>query len=143
MSGFASRWVVLRHEPVAPGDVEDDGTVREIALRRWVDAACDDYLARCHRFGALAADARHAAHRELQLPGSLRSDAASVVVSARATEVWPAACKLSVRVRASSDEVVDAACIVSLRDDTGAAVELGNDVRDELIALEHVAEHFN
>jgi hypothetical protein len=39
---------------------------------------------------------------------------------------------------------VNTSCVVSLeKEDTGTLRDLGTDVRDELIALEHAAAHFN
>jgi hypothetical protein len=35
------------------------------------------------------------------------------------------------------------ACEIRLRDATGTPAALGNGVRDELIALEHAARHYN
>ncbi|MDQ1511177.1 MAG: hypothetical protein QOG50_3021 [Actinomycetota bacterium] len=41
---------------------------------------------------------------------------------------------------AGKDDAINATCEVSLEDpETGEACELGNDVRDELIALAHAA----
>lgn len=127
-----------------PHDIDTDGTVRAATVRRWVDEACDDYLARCPRLGAVLAAPGNVTEREVRIAGGVTSDAGDVVVTARATELWPSACRLSVRVRASDAAVLDGSCIVSVRDGaSGAAVELGDDVRDELIALEHAAQHFN
>jgi hypothetical protein len=40
------------------------------------------------------------------------------------------------------DDAINAACEVSLEEpETGEAPELGDDIRDELIALEHAASH--
>jgi hypothetical protein len=144
VSGFSTRWVVRRVEPVAFGDLAPDGALQEATLRRWVDAACDDYLARCARLSELLAAPEHVAQRAVRLPGALAGATGDVVVTARATEVWPAACRLSVRVRSSDAALLDASCVVSVCDrTTGAEVALGADIRDELIALEHTAEYFN
>jgi hypothetical protein len=144
VSGFSTRWVVRRIESVALGDLEPDGTVREATVRRWIDAVCDDYLARCARLSALLDAPEHVEQRAVRLPAALTGETGDVVVTARATEVWPAACKLSVRVRSTDAGLLDASCIVSVCDrGTGAEVALGDDIRDELIALEHAAEYFN
>lgn len=68
-------------------------------------------------------------------------------MSASATEVFPTSFVISLRVRATggeSDELVNASCTVELADPaTGAGREIDNGIRDELIALEHAARHFN
>jgi acyl-CoA thioesterase FadM len=72
---------------------------------------------------------------------------ATVVVSAGVTEVFPTAFTMAFRVRSYGqvgDNVVNATCRVALENpDTGTPCELGDDVRDELIALEHAARHTN
>jgi hypothetical protein len=71
----------------------------------------------------------------------------SVTVSAGATEIWPTEFAVEVRVRTygSADDVAfSASCRVSMVDsESGEARELGDAVRDELIALAHAARHFN
>jgi len=70
-----------------------------------------------------------------------------VVVTAGVREVWPSSFAMAVRLRAvggDRDLAVNATCILRLVDPTtGEPRELGAEVRDELIALEHSAEHFN
>jgi len=49
-----------------------------------------------------------------------------------------------VRIRAAADCALDASCVLSVHErDTDADAELGVDIRDELIALEHSARHYN
>jgi hypothetical protein len=52
-----------------------------------------------------------------------------------------------VRVRTdghADDVVANVTCVASVEDSTtGEACELGDDVRDELISLEHTARHIN
>ena len=73
--------------------------------------------------------------------------APTVVVTATATEVLPEAFVVAVRIRplaADSDDPLDLACEIRLEDPvTGAAQDIGRDIRDELIALEHGARHYN
>jgi acyl-CoA thioesterase FadM len=70
-----------------------------------------------------------------------------VAVSAGAREVGRSSFTIAVRLRAAggaADVAVNAACVISLEDPaTGEAHELGDEVRDELIALEQSAVHFN
>src|SRR4029077_20445353 len=65
----------------------------------------------------------------------------AVVVGAGATEIRPTSFTIAFRLQPTDgdgDDAVNAACEVSLGDPaTGDARELGDDVRDELIALEH------
>jgi hypothetical protein len=63
----------------------------------------------------------------------------NVVVSAGVTEVRPHAFTMAIRVRSfggREDGLVNAACEITLEDQSGAACEIDDDVRDELIALE-------
>jgi len=80
-------------------------------------------------------------------PGARLGRPSAVAVSAGATEVRRSSFTVAVRLRAAggaTDVAVNAACVVSLQDPaTGEARELGGDVRDELIALDHAAAHFN
>ena len=68
-----------------------------------------------------------------------------MVVGAGATEIRPTSFTIAFRLRPTDgdgDDAINAACEVSLEDpETGEARELGNDIRDELIALEHAAAH--
>jgi len=70
---------------------------------------------------------------------------AEVIVGAGATEIRPTSFTIALRLRPTGgdgDAAVNVAYEVSLEDpQTGEACELGTDVRDELIALEHAASH--
>ncbi len=67
----------------------------------------------------------------------------AVMIGAGATEIHPTAFTMAFRLRpvdGDGDDAINASYEVSLIDpETGTAVELGTDVRDELIALEHAA----
>lgn len=149
MTGIVSKWVVVREHAVAADDVAADGHVLEEVLASWVDEACAAYLDHCRvlreirdgdglvllcRVGALP-------------PGARFGRPSAVAVSAGAREVRRSSFTIAVRLRAAggeTDVAVNVACVVSLQDPvTGDARELGDDVRDELIALEHAAAHFN
>lgn len=144
MSGFASRWVVAQQLPVAAADLGADGLVIAAALERWIVGACDAYLERCSVLRAVQEQAR--LERKLRigaLPDSARlRGATAVLMSARATEFRPDSFTIAVRVRAA-DGVLDTTCDLRLEDAAGCAVPLTDEIRDELIALEHAAMHIN
>jgi acyl-CoA thioesterase FadM len=148
VSGILTKWVVLHEYPVDE-ELDRDGLVGDAAVERWVAAARSAYLQCC----PLLERVRAASGLELTLRtrvpprGALRGNPTGVVVTASATEVRPASFTISVRLRAfggDDDTVVNATSVVSLTDPaTGEAQPLGTDVRDELIALEHAARHYN
>jgi hypothetical protein len=136
VGGILSKWLVLHEYTV-------DGVVSDEAVERWVDAARVAYLDHCsalpreqlrHRTGALP-------------PGSALGRPASVAVTASAAEVRPSSFTISVRLRpldGDRDVPVNAAVVVRVEDPvTGEVRPLGDEVRDELIALEHSATHYN
>ena len=69
------------------------------------------------------------------------------MVTATATEVLPTSFVVAVRVRprwGDDDHPLDVRCSVRLEDPTtGDAQQIGDQIRDELIALEHAARHYN
>jgi hypothetical protein len=148
MSGIATKWSVLQQQAAAADDLDANGAVRTEVLASWIDEACRAYLAQC----AVLEEIRSRDELELrcrldELPaGALPGRPTALVVSATATEVWPDAFAISVRIRpsdGSSEQPLNVVCRVCLEDATGTPAELGNAVRDELIALEHTARHYN
>jgi len=149
MSGFVSRWVVRRTHRVDAADLDANGSVRADTVERWLSEIRADYLGRCRVLRELQAESG----LELQfrvsrpvLPERLGTPTA-VSVSAGATELMADSITLAFRLRprdGGGDDAVNAAGTLSLVDPaTGVASELGDDVRDELIALEHAARHAN
>jgi acyl-CoA thioesterase FadM len=147
---FVSRWPVLEEHPVAAGDLDAGGAVRDDSVARWVAAARSAYLDRC----AALRRRQQATGLELQVesaslpPGaSLGRRPAAVAVSAGVREVWPSSFAIAVRLRPDGgdrDVAVNGSVVMRLVDPaSGEPRELGDEVRDELIALEHAAEHFN
>lgn len=138
-----------REHPVTEEDLDAGGTVSEAALERWVTAARDAYLGQCPALRR-AADQPG---RELRSRAGTRPRAAvlgrpaEVVVTASAGEVRPGSFTISVRVRpigGDREAPVDARWAIRLADArSGEVRELGREVRDELIALERSAVHFN
>ncbi len=151
MSGIATRFVVLVEQAVGPADRTADGGVEPAAVGRWIDAARHAYLDRCPVLERTRAAAGLVlSHRVGRLPDAALFGRPDVVaVSASAAEFRPSSFTLSVRMRAvdttdDRDVALNATVTVSLTDPaTGEAAELGDEIRDELISLEHAAEHFN
>ena len=70
----------------------------------------------------------------------------SVVASAGANEFRPTSFTVAIRVRSgggSDDRVVNLRAEVAVVTEAGDETVLGDDVRDQLIALEHSARHTN
>ena len=144
---FASRWVVVREHSVGPDDVDSDGVVRAEAVDRWLAETRTAYLEKCVVLGEL----RDRLGLELrarvdQAPAPERfGTPTAVIVGAGATEIRPTSFTMAFRLRpadGNGDAAINAKCEVSLEDsETGEAHELGDDIRDELIALEHAAAH--
>lgn len=150
MSGMVSRWVVAQEHQVTESDRDEAGMVSDRALERWVTAARRAYLERCdtlHRISAESGLAVTEEPRRLPPPGAALGWATDVLVTASATEVHPQSFTITVRVRPGGgdrDVPVNVTCVVSLIDRAdGTRRELGRQIRDELIALEHSAAHFN
>jgi hypothetical protein len=148
MSSFMTRWSVLHEHEVEAADREDGGAIRDAAVARWVDAACSAYLDQCPSLPARAPrGSTRLREKVVQLPaGATLGRPAAVVVSASATEVLPTAFVLAVRVRPVGGDdgaAGNARCVVCIEDGSGTALPIGAAVRDELIALEHAARHFN
>lgn len=141
-----TRWVVLEEHAVDDADRDADGTVRDAALERWVRAICDSFLDRCAVLRQRCAESDLALRSEISGPiaGSRLGRAEAVVVSASASEVHPDSFTIAVRVRGTHETAVNTTCVVSLEAlATGARHEIDDDIRDELIALAHAAQHFN
>jgi hypothetical protein len=149
MSPIVTRCSVLERHTVEPDDRAADGTVTDDAVRRWVDGALAAYLDQCTRLQQTRRDERLTLVDDVAVagPGANLGDPTDVAVSASATEVLPAAFVVGVRIRGAGGEddgVLHATCTVRLEDpDTHEVRPVGDDLRDELIALEHAARHFN
>jgi acyl-CoA thioesterase FadM len=146
-SPFLSRWPVVQEHPVGPADLEG-AVVGDQSVARWVAAARSAYLDRC---AALRRQREAGLELEVQSaslpPGASLGRPGTVVVTAGVRELWPSSFALAVRLRpvdGDRDRAVNATCVMRLVDPaTGEPRELGDEVRDELIAMEHAAEHFN
>lgn len=146
---FVSRWPVLEEHPVSAGDLDAGGVVGDDSVARWVAAARSAYLDRCAALRRLLerSGLELAVQTASLPPGASLGRPAAVVVSAGVREVWPSSFAIAVRLRpvgGDREVAVNATCVLRLVDPaSGEPRELGDEVRDELIALEHAAEHFN
>ena len=149
MSSVVSKWVVLESHTVAPDDLDAECVLRDEVVARWIDDTRRAYLDRCSVLRDTADRAGLAVHCEMaELPTGAQFGAPETVnVSAGATEVWPDSFRIAFRIRSFGsvdDAAFNTSCTVSLQDPaTGERAEIGDDVRDELIALAHNARHFN
>jgi acyl-CoA thioesterase FadM len=147
MSAIMTTWPVLQEHPVAAADLDADQTVADQAVARWVAAACQAYLDRCVALQRARERADLDLHRDVTLPpGAPLGRPTSVVVSAGATEV-PSSFTIAVRLRpvgADREVAANATCVVRLQDRaTGELVPIGDELRDELIAIQRSAQHYN
>ena len=144
-----SKWSVVTEHAVGPEDLGADATITDAAVDRWAAAATAAYLEQCARLEDRRATDGLVVRSSVREHGGARQlgGAPTVVVTATATEVLPEAFVVAVRIRplaADSDDPLDLACEIRLEDPvTGAAQDIGRDIRDELIALEHGARHYN
>jgi hypothetical protein len=148
MSSFMTRWSVLVEQPVAAGDRDPQGGISDAAVARWVEGACASYLDQCAQLRSRARDQGITIRLDVGAspPGAVFGQASTVVVSASATEVFPTSFVVAVRLRAldgTDGSPGNATCTVTLVDPDGVAQDIDAPVRDELIALEHAAHHFN
>ncbi len=143
-----TRWSVLHEHAVAPDDLGTDGDVTDAAVARWITAACDAYLEQCTALRARA-DREGLDLRGEDGPVPAGVDLGrptTVVVSASATEVFPDSFVLGVRLRpleGTGPQAVNVARTIRVVDPAGAVRDIDSEIRDELIALEHGARHFN
>jgi acyl-CoA thioesterase FadM len=139
--------VAERHQ-VRADDLDAHGALRDDAIAHWIDEARDAYLDQCEQVRTRQRSGLIVRTRDQVLPRGVQlGSPTSVVVSAGATEIYPTSFTMAFRIRgygSEDDAVCNLTSVVSLEDPaTGAAQELGDAVRDELIALEHAARHTN
>ncbi|MCW6010935.1 hypothetical protein K1W54_41270 [Micromonospora sp. CPCC 205371] len=144
-----TKWAVLQEHQVGERDLDAAGAVSDDALARWVDAAREAYLDGCPTLLAAGREPGVALrHRTAALPSAaLLGRPEDVVVTASVKEFRPASFTIAVRVRPGGGDremPLNASCVIRLDDTaTGEARELGNEIRDELIALEQGASYYN
>jgi acyl-CoA thioesterase FadM len=144
---FVSRWVEVREFTVAPADLSVEGGVHAEAIDRWLTETRAAYLEHCVALRELQerSGLKLRAHFDVPPDPERFGSPTTVIVGVGATEIHPTSFTMAFRVRAidaDGDTAVNVTCAVSLVDPgTGGACELGDDIRDELIALEHAASH--
>jgi acyl-CoA thioesterase FadM len=146
MGGILSKWLVLTEHPVTSADWTEEGVVSDDALQRWVEEARSAYLDHCKVLNGRTDGALRLRDASPVRAAHLGS-AEMVIVSATVTEVRPTSFTLAVRARpvgGDREMPVSITCTARLEDEeTGEIVELGREIRDELIALEHSATNYN
>ena len=149
-SSVVSRWVVARKFEPGPADLDARGVLRDDVLQHWIDEVRDAYLEQCVVLRATVDQSGlETRHRSSMPPaGAAFGSPDTVVVSAGVTEVHPESFTMALRLRSigqgEDDVAVNVSCVVSLEDPaTGAASEIDDAIRDEMISLEHAARHYN
>ena len=138
---------MLQTHDVVAADLDGAGAVRLESVQRWVDAACRRYLAQCRVLERTRTQQALEIRRRYSAipPAALTGRSGSVFVSATVSEFSKTSFTISVRLRGDGDDrPLNVACDVSLVDRANSEPhELDDNIRDELIALEHAAQHFN
>ncbi len=148
--GFAMLWPVRQMHTVAPANLDTGGAISDATLEGWVSAACSEYIQRRTALESLRRRSGLSLVRQpAQSPGGARLGCpATVVVSASVPEVRASSFTVAVRLRPvggnDAGRVVDTRCLIRLQNAaTGEVRDLGNAVRDQLIAIERSARHHN
>jgi len=148
-SSFVSRWVVARKFEPGPADLDARGVLRDDVVQYWIDEVRDAYLEQCVVLRATVDQSGLETRYRLSMPPVAAFGCPdTVVVSAGVTEVHPMSFTMALRLRSigqgEDDVAVNVSCVVSLEDPaTGAASEIHDAIRDEMISLEHAARHYN
>ena len=144
MSGFMSKWSIGLDRAVGVAERDGDGFIRVDVLGSWLAEAVEAYLAQCAQLHDRAAGYTLVRRPGRQPRSSLLGRPSEVLVTASATEVRAAEFFVSLRVTpfgGDEDLPINVVWRVSIEDGRGEPVPLGNEVRDELIAIERDAEY--
>ena len=149
MGTIHTRWPVARDHAVEPDDLDSNGDVSDAAIERWISHACTTYFEQCQ----VLERTRAADGLELRLEARATATARrlepspAVLVSIGTTEIFPTSFVVALRLRpihGDRDDPMDVTRVVRLVDPvTGEPHAITDEIRDELIALEHAARHFN
>ncbi len=147
MSSYLSKWSIGLDYQVGDADLDADGFVTAETLGGWLSGAVDAYLAQVGQLRERAVGRWQLVRRPSRQPrgGLLGPRPTDVFVTASATELRPTEFFVSVRVRAygsGEDLPINTTCRVSIEDPrTGEQLDIGQAVRDEIVALEDAAEY--
>jgi hypothetical protein len=142
VSSILSRWPILHEHEVTAADLAGDGLIRSATLDGWITAARTDYFAST----SLAGRDLHLVPRRPLDPREVLGSPPSVAISVGVAEIHPDSFTLNVRLRplgSHADRPVTVRYVVTVRRPDGSAQAISTELRDELIALEHSAAHFN
>ena len=134
-----SKWPVRLELPVGADDADGDGRLTRAAGERLFTAARDAYLATCRTFDGGAVEVK-----DLTIvPGGTPApvpEPGVVSVSVNVIEIFPDRFTMSMRVRAEGADgvVADGTCDV-----LPAGGLVTDEIRDELIAHAHGAQHYH
>ena len=149
MGTIHTRWPVATDHAVTPDDLDPNGDVTAAAVERWVAHACSTYFEQC----PVLERTRVAGGLELRVqdrpaPGRRTlPPSPAVCVTIGATEIFSTSFVIALRLRpvgGDSDAPLNLTRRVELVDPVGGdAHAITDEIRDELIALEHGARYFN
>ena len=135
MSSMVSKWPVLVPLPITAADVDDAGALTVEAAERLFARARDLYLAGCRTLE----DREVEVLEVVVLPGDTLAAPGEVTVSVSVVEVFPDRFTMHVRIRPVGGDGVAAEGGCSILAGGGTTDE----IRDELIARAHAAEHYH
>jgi uncharacterized membrane protein len=142
MSDIMTKWVVSQSHTV---DANEELT--DVVVGAWIEDTCNAYIERCQRLLEIRdSEGLSVVCQVGEFRASMLGHPDEVVSSASATELRPASFTIGVKLRplgADATAILNVMCEVSLQDREGVARDLGDEIRDELIALAHAAEHYN
>ena len=133
MSSIVSRWPVLVSTTIVADDLDTEGRLTQTAVRRLGDVAVAALVGKA---SLLAAAGHTFAPTSAQLNGSF-SGPGPVTVSAGPSEIYPSSFTVNLRIRPADGSGATVDAVWTVRVPEGVP----NALRDELIALNHAAEH--
>jgi hypothetical protein len=142
-----TRWSIGLDRTIGEAERDADGYVTAEVLGRWLTEAVDAYLGQCEQLRRRAVGYSLVRRPGRQPRASLLGRPAEVLVTASATEIRPTEFFITIRVRpfgGDEDLPINVTCRVSIEDSvTGEPIELGAEVREELVAIEREAEYMS
>ena len=135
-----SKWPVLLELPVGADDADGDSRLTRAAGERLFAAARDAYLATCRTYAGDNVEVRDLTIVPGHTPAPVPPGPGVVTVSVNVIEIFPDRFTMSMRVRAEGADgvVADGTCDV-----VPAGTLVTDEIRDELIAHAHGAQHYH